>query len=138
MTVGTPPARWKDSARNRPLGWQSTRRGTSCPSSCQSFSDRSTSTCRAMAMRWIAQFVDAPMAEATAIAFWNGCRVMMDDGRRSYGSMSTIRGPVLSAIWGRCRYGAGVAAQAGKDLPQAWAKALMDRALPLLLRCPVV
>ena len=49
---------------------------------------------RAMAIKCGGQLVDAPSAEATAMAFSNAAWVMICDGRTSSRTRSTIRMPV--------------------------------------------
>ena len=58
---------------------------------------------RAIAIRWIGQLLEAPMAEATTMAFSNASRVMIFDGFKSSRTISTMRRPVAYAIWPRSR-----------------------------------
>ena len=92
--------------------------------------------CRAIATMWIGQFDDAPSAAAATTAFSNACFVMMSDGRRFSFTMSTMRLPVSNAIQPRSRYGAGMAAQPGSDIPSASANEFIEVAVPIVLQCP--
>src|SRR3546814_3584132 len=85
----------------------------------QSVSVSSTPMWRAIAFRWTGALVDPPIAELTRIAFRNAARVMMSDGRRLVRTISTIRLPVSHAHSCRSRYGAGIAAEPGNDIPSA-------------------
>src|SRR5579871_525307 len=91
---------------------------------------------RAIATMWIGQFDDAPSAAAATTAFSNACLVMMSDGRRFSRTMPTIRLPVSYAIQPRSRYGAGIAAQPGSDMPRVSASEFIDVAVPMVLQWP--
>src|SRR4029077_1172603 len=91
---------------------------------------------RAIATMWIGQFEDAPSAAAATTAFSNACFVMMSDGRRFSCTMPTIRLPVSYATQPRSRYGAGIAAQPGSDIPSASASEIIDGAVPIVFQCP--
>ena len=91
---------------------------------------------RAIATMWIGQFDDAPNAAAATTAFSNACFVMMSDGRRFSCTMPTMRLPVSYAIQPRSRYGAGIAAQPGSDMPSVSASEFIEVAVPMVLQCP--
>src|SRR5262245_11552771 len=91
-----------------------------------------------MAFMWMGQLVDAPIAEATAIAFSNAALVMIALGVRSSWTISTIRRPVAYAICARSRYGAGIAAHPGSDIPTASARTFIDKAVPMVLQWPAL
>ena len=61
---------------------------------------------------------------------------MMSDGRRFSCTMPTMRLPVSYAIQPRSRYGAGIAAQPGSDMPSASASEFIDVAVPIVLQWP--
>jgi len=63
---------------------------------------------------------------------------MMSDGRRFSFTMPTIRLPVSNAIQPRSRYGAGMAAHPGSDIPSASAKEFIEVAVPMVLQCPTL
>src|SRR3546814_18414806 len=92
---------------------------------------------RAIAFRWTGALVDPPIAELTRIAFRNAARVMMSDGRRLVRTISTIRLPVSHAHSCRSRYGAGIAAEPGNDIPSASASEFIVVAVPNQLQSPV-
>src|SRR5689334_1951301 len=92
--------------------------------------------CRAIAIMWIGQFEEAPIAPATATAFSNASRVMMSDGLRFSSIICTIRLPVSKANQPRSRYGAGTDAQPGNDMPSASASEFIESAVPIELQCP--
>src|SRR5277367_7114880 len=85
---------------------------------------------------WIGQLDDAPSAAAATTAFSNACLVMMSDGRRFSFTMPTMRLPVSNAIHPRSRYGAGMAAQPGSDMPRASASEFIEVAVPIVLQWP--
>ena len=85
---------------------------------------------------WIGQFDDAPNAAAATTAFSNACLVIMSEGRRFSFTMPTMRLPVSNAIQPRSRYGAGIAAQPGSDMPNVSASEFIDVAVPIVLQCP--
>ena len=92
--------------------------------------------CRAIATMWIGQLDEAPSAAAATTAFSNAALVMMSEGRRFSCTIGTIRRPVSYAICPRSRYGAGIAAQPGSDMPSASASEFIDVAVPMVLQCP--
>src|SRR5690242_6439119 len=85
---------------------------------------------------WIGQFEDAPSAAAATTAFSNACFVMMSDGRKFSSTRPTIRLPVSYAIQPRSRYGAGIEAQPGSDMPSTSASEFIDVAVPMVLQWP--
>src|SRR5450755_4232212 len=89
-----------------------------------------------MAIMWIGQFEDAPNAAAATTALSNACFVMMSDGRRFSLTMPTMRLPVSNAIQPRSRYGPGMAAQPGNDMPNASASEFIEVAVPIVLQWP--
>ena len=89
-----------------------------------------------MATIWIGQLLLAPSAAAATTTFSNACWVMMSDGRRFSCTMATMRRPVSYAIHDRSRYGAGIAAQPGSDMPSASARLFMLVAVPMVLQWP--
>lgn len=89
-----------------------------------------------MAIRCGGQLLDAPSAEATTMAFSKAWRVRMCDGRMSSRTMSHMRMPVAYAICPRSRYGAGMLAQPGSDMPSASASEFIDSAVPMVLQWP--
>src|SRR5579863_9173223 len=91
---------------------------------------------RASALMWIGALVEPPIAELTTMQFSNACRVRMSEGFRSSQTMPTMRFPVSYAIWPRSRYGAGMAAQPGSDMPSASASAFIVDAVPMVLQWP--
>src|SRR6478609_4105908 len=91
---------------------------------------------RAIATMWIGQFDDAPRAAAATTAFSNACFVIISDGRKFSCTIATMRLPVSYAIQPRSRYGAGIAAQPGSDMPRVSAKEFIDVAVPMVLQCP--
>gem|GEM_PF-2729592 len=134
-TAGTPPARWKLSPRYLPAGCMLTRSGISKPWA-QSPAVSSTPAWRAIAMTCGCALVEPPIAAIAVIALRKASRVRMRDGRRSSCAISTIRLPVRYAICARSRYGAGIAAHPGNDIPSASATAFMVDAVPMVLQCP--
>jgi len=72
------------------------------------------------------------------MAFSNAARVMIFDGRRSSTTTPTARRPVAYAICERSRYGAGMLAQPGNDIPSASASEFIERAVPIVLQCPAL
>src|ERR1700733_5677242 len=81
--------------------------------------------------------VEPPIAEFTTMALRNASRVMMDEGRTSWRTSSTIRFPVSYAMCCRCRYGAGIAAEPGSCIPSASANEFIVVAVPIVLQYPV-
>src|SRR5579862_2550660 len=92
--------------------------------------------CRAIATMWIGQLDEAPRAAAATTAFSNAFFVMISEGSRFSFTISTIRLPVSYAIQPRSRYGPGMAAQPGSDMPRASASEFIDVAVPMVLQCP--
>src|ERR1700680_750453 len=92
---------------------------------------------RAMALTWIGALVEPPIAEQATMAFSKAARVKISDGLRSSRTISTARTPVSYAICPRSRYGAGIAAQPGSDMPSASAIAFMVDAVPMVLQWPI-
>ena len=76
------------------------------------------------------------MAAATRIALIKAARVITFDGVKSSRTISTIRTPVSYAICARSRYGAGIDAHPGNDMPNASATEFIDSAVPIVLQCP--
>src|SRR5262245_28695484 len=95
-------------------------------------------TWRAIASTWIGQLVDAAIAEATTMAFSNAALVMMVLGVMFSSTRSTAVRPVSYAICDRSRYGAGIAAQPGSDMPRASASEFIDSAVPMVLQWPAL
>ena len=91
-----------------------------------------------MAVRWIGQLVEPPRAVLTTMAFSNASRVRIRDGRRSSCTISTTRRPVRWLICSRSRYGAGIDAHPGIDIPNASARQFMESAVPMVLQCPTL
>ena len=90
--------------------------------------------CRAMATMWIGQLDEAPSAAAATTAFSKASLVMMSEGRRFSFTIPTMRLPVSNAIQPRSRYGAGIAAQPGSDMPSASAREFIEVAVPMVLQ----
>src|ERR1700722_1812542 len=82
-------------------------------------------------------FVEPPNAEFKRIAFRNASRHRMSDGLRSAWTISTICRPVCHAHCCRSRYGAGIAAEPGKDIPNISVNEFMVVAVPIVLQKPV-
>ena len=61
---------------------------------------------------------------------------MMSEGRRFSFTIPTMRLPVSNAIQPRSRYGAGIAAQPGSDMPSASASEFIEVAVPMVLQWP--
>src|SRR5262245_15737289 len=81
---------------------------------------------------------DAAIALATMIVFSNARWVITFFGVRSSATMATMRRPVAYAICARSRYGAGIAAQPGSDMPSASASEFIDSAVPMVLQWPAL
>src|SRR6478735_10040526 len=92
---------------------------------------------RAIAARWIGALVEPPIAELTRIALWNASLVSTSEGLRSSCTISTMRLPVRYDTSCRSRYGAGIAAEPGSDMPSASARLFIVEAVPIVLQYPV-
>ena len=90
-----------------------------------------------MAIRWITALVEPPMAALTRIAFSNASRVMIDDGRTSSRTMSTMRRPARWAVSYRRESTAGQVAEYGSCMPSASAMDAIVDAVPIVMQCPL-
>src|SRR3546814_20396468 len=96
-----------------PAGWQFTSSGMSWPWVCQSSMESATPMWRAMALMWIGQLVEPPIAEFTTIALSKAARVRLFDGVSASQTLDTLHPPVLEAIRTHTRYGTGTEAGPG-------------------------
>ena len=67
----------------------------------------------------------------------NAVRVRMSEGLRSARTISTICRPVFHAHSSRSRYGAGIAALPGSDMPSASVSEFIVVDVPIVLQKPV-
>ena len=89
MTWGTPPARCRSVATNRPEGLRSQSTGTRARIASKSSNTSGTPAARAMARRWSTALVDPPSAMTTAIPFSNAFRVRICRGTSPARTAST-------------------------------------------------
>ena len=94
--------------------------------------------CFAIALKWVVQLLDPPIALATMTAFSNALRVIILDGVRSSWTIDTILFPVSYEICSLSLYGAGITAHPVKDIPKASATEFIDDAVPIVLQWPIL
>ena len=61
---------------------------------------------------------------------------MMSDGRKFSCTIPTIRRPVSYAACPRSRYGPGIIAEPGSDMPSTSCSEFIELAVPIVLQCP--
>ena len=120
--------------RNRPDGSRSTSVGTSRPRASTSSSENGTPSRPAIAARWITALVEPPMAALTLTASSNASRTMIDDGRTSASTSSTMRCPARCAVWSRRASTAGQVAEYGSCIPSASARHAIVDAVPIVMQ----
>ena len=92
--------------------------------------------CLAIAIKCVVQLLEAPIALATMTAFSNAFFVIILEGVKSSWTIFTILDPVSKEICSLSRYGAGITAHPGKDIPNASATEFIEEAVPIVLQWP--
>jgi hypothetical protein len=112
------------------------RSGVVRASASKSASESGTPTRRAMAIRWITEFVEPPMASAVTTALRTAAAVMIVERRRSSHTISTIRRPLRAHITACRESTAGIEAAPGSVTPSASAALVIVEAVPIVMQWP--
>ena len=134
--LSTPPARYRSSIKNVPLGCRLASTGTPAPAASKSSSVRSTPSRPAIASRCTTEFVEPPTAAIDTIALMKASLVMMSLGRRFSATIDTISEPVSWDSDSSRASGAGVPANPGIVMPSASAMTAIVEAVPIVLQWP--
>ena len=135
-SAGTPPASWKSSMRNLPVGRMSASSGVRRETRSKSSSVSFVPARPARAIRWTMALVEPPMAISVVTAFSKAARVAIRDGRTSCQTISTARRPQATARRECADWTAGMDAAPGKMKPSASTTQAIVAAVPIVMHTP--